>query len=301
MKFIKSSVEIVKQGNTIVEGFKHIEKAARNCYKSEDKITDLSYQKMIDMLKASGHYSPLEHMTIYLTIRHNISNEIEQKIQNYTINPYSKVIDNGLIAFITTNLRVLIENDWLDDLYYMEPPTLHELRVTVKVNCSIGVSREFNRHRVFSISEQSTRYCNYSKDKFGSEITFVIPQWIYRLKEEWARSINSLDGSSLEYIKDLDNKRLLKELSCHDRAVSSWLDNLKNVEQDYMYLIKEHDFKPQEARSILPLDTATCVYYTATISQWEEFFKLRCSQSAHPDIRIIAESIKRQFIENDLI
>ena len=300
MKFIKSSAEIIEQGNTIIEGFKHIEKAARNCYKSEDKITEISYQKMIDMLKASGHYSPFEHMTIYLTFYRDSPEDLERYVR-YKTNPYSTVIANESIYFITTNFRVIVENDWFDDLKYAGPPTLHELRVTVKVNCSIGVSREFNRHRIFSISEQSTRYCNYSKDKFGSEITFVIPQWIYRLKEEWAGSVDSLDGTSLEYIKDLDNNGLLNELSCHDRAVSSWLNNLKNVEQDYIYLIKEHNFKPQEARSILPLDTATCVYYTATVSQWEGFFKLRCSQAAHPDIRIIAESIRDQFIENKLI
>jgi len=300
MNFINGSVEIIPQGNTLIDGFKLIEKTARNCYKSEDKITEKSYERMLNMLKESGHFSPMEHMTIYLTIGRSSPENIERIIK-YIKNPYSTVIYNGSIAFITTNFRVIIENDWLSDLNFSGPPTLHELRVTVKVNCSIGVSREWNRHRTFSISEQSTRYCNYSKEKFGSEITFVIPQWIYKCQDEWANSIDSLDGSSLDYIKNLSGDGLLNELSCRDRAVASWLNNLKNVEQDYLYLTREHGFKPQEARGILPLDTATCVYYTATVEQWEHFFELRCSPSAHPDIKILANSLKDQFIKEGFI
>lgn len=298
MKFINSSVEIIPQEPDIIGGFKHIEKAARNCYKSENLITDDSWEHMLDILKDRKHYSPLEHFTVYLTIQDNNNMKI---IDFYKANPYSIVIDNNLVSFITTNFRVIVENDRYDDLEYMTKPTLHELRVTVKVNCSIGVSREWNRHRTFSISEQSTRYCNYSKDKFGSEITYIIPEWIYKIQDHVANCIDSLDKSPLDYIKNLNGDSLLNELSCQDRAVCAWMENLERTEQDYMYLIKECDFKPQEARSILPLDTATCVFYTGFVKDWEHFFDLRCSSAAHPDIRKLALELKQQLEERNYI
>lgn len=152
-----------------------------------------------------------------------------------------------------------------------------------------------------SISEQSTRYCNYTKGKFGSQITYVIPQWVYNRQKSLEDSIDPLDGSSLEYIKDLNGENLLNELSCHDRAVAAWMEHLENTEQNYSYLINEYEFKAQEARGILPLDTATCVFYTAFVSDWKKFFNLRCSEAAHPDIRVLANSLHKQFEERKLI
>jgi thymidylate synthase (FAD) len=80
-------------------------------------------------------------------------------------------------AYITTNARVIFENGWEDDLKYMcEPTEFHEKRITVKFTCSIGVCREILRHRRMSFLNESTRYCNYSKSKFGNELTYIIPQ-----------------------------------------------------------------------------------------------------------------------------
>lgn len=181
------------------------------------------------------------------------------------------------------------------------PSHRHEHRVTVLMNCSIGVSREANRHRTFSISEQSTRYCNYSRDKFGNEITYVIPQWIYKTKADWEDCVDSLSGSPLNYLKGLTGESLIKALSCHDRGVNCWISILRKIESDYTYLIREEKFKPQEARSILPLDTATSVYYTAYVSDWQHFFKLRCSEAAHPDIKVLADDLQKKFKEANLI
>ena len=302
MKFINSSVEIVDQGNTILDGYKHIEKAARNCYKSEDKIDDASWERMLNILKGKHHFSPLEHFTVYLTVSRDRLDIFLRIIDHYEFNPFSKVNIFEDVAYITTNFRVIVENKWQDDLkYFTSPSEHHERRVTVKVNCSIGVSREWNRHRTMSISEQSTRYCNYTKGKFGSQITYVIPQWVYNRQKSLEDSIDPLDGSSLEYIKDLNGESLLNELSCHDRAVAAWMEHLENTEQNYSYLINEYEFKAQEARGILPLDTATCVFYTAFVSDWKKFFNLRCSEAAHPDIRVLANSLHKQFEERKLI
>lgn len=88
--------------------------------------------------------------------------------------------EDDLFYYITTNMRVIVENNRLDDLQYqVEPTEHHEKRITAKFICDRGVSHEFVRHRVFSFAQESTRYCNYSKDKFNNEITFIQPSWNY--------------------------------------------------------------------------------------------------------------------------
>ena len=281
MRLINSSFEVLPQAPGLEGMYKQIEIGARNCYKSEDKITDGSAEKMVEFLKNRGHYSPLEHGTVYLAIpfKYDSAPHTADHAYEYITNKYSKVnvADNTL--YITTNFRVLVENNWLDDLKYLcEPTEHHEKRVSVMVTCAIGISREFNRHRTFSVSEQSTRYCNYSKDKFGVEITYVIPSWVTNISPGY---------KSLEY----------SELS-HNELVL--LDSLAQAERAYMVMIKG-GAKPQEARDVLPLATATTVMYTGFISDWKHFFELRTSVGAHPDARAIAIPLEEKFNELNLL
>lgn len=132
--------------------------------------------------------------------------------------------------------------------------------------------------RTISISEQSTRYCNYSKDKFGVEITFVIPEWATNLTPEY----KSLDYSGLD----------------HNELV--FLSSLAEAERSYMTMIRD-GAKPQEARDVLPLATATTVMYTAFVSDWKHFFELRTSVAAHPDARAIAIPLMEEFESFKLI
>lgn len=286
MNFIKSSVEIVPQEFGIKYGLQHVEKAARNCYKSEDKITDTSYEDFLQMLLDRKHYSPFEHFTIYLKLYRILNGDVyNDMLLKYSVNPYSVVNIVDGILYITTNYRVILENDWSNDLIYMcKPEEHHEKRVTVHMVCSIGVSREANRHRM-SISEQSTRYCNYTKDKFGSQLNFVVPQHIYN-------TVNPILYNNIdEIINDVAN---IPE-------VHEWLIQLRLAEISYMDLINKWHWTPQEARGVLPLDTATSVYYTGTISQWKNFFDLRTAPGAHPDIKVLATELEHQFKENNLI
>lgn len=284
MKLIRSNFEVLPQAPGLEGMYKQIEIGARNCYKSEDKITEGSAEKMVEFLTGRKHYSPLEHGTVYLhlsvdTINYYIVNK-------YRENKYSKVVlvnsqeqtsNNGY--YITTNYRVLIENKWLEDLKYLcEPTEWHEKRISVMVTCAIGISREFNRHRTFSVSEQSTRYCNYSKDKFGVEITYVIPSWATNLSPEY----NDIECSSIDH-----NELVL-------------LDSLKQGERHYMVMMR-NGAKPQEARDVLPLATATTVMYTGFVSDWNHFFELRTSAGAHPDARAIAIPLLEEFRKLNLL
>lgn len=289
MKLIESSCEIIIQGSGLDGIYKNIEKASRLCYKSEDKICEGSAEKMVENLMKRGHGSPLEHGTVYLTFKWW---QIGKKLK-YVFNKYSKI---RKFKYVTTNYRVLVENNWLNDHQYIcEPTEYHEKRITVKMNCSIGISREFNRHRANSVCETSTRYCNYAKDKFGSEITFVIPEWVKDRINETASYNNNDDLARKSYAEAVFDSRMAS-----DKAISIWINDLKRTESDYMELINE-GLKAQEARSVLSLDTATEVMYTAYSSNWEHFISLRTAVGAHPDAKILANNLRWLLESNSLI
>lgn len=175
MKLIKPSFKIIEQYPGLLGIYKQIELAGRTCYKSEDKITEDSAKGFVDRMIKLGHYSMLEHGTVYLAV------PFDPHIGKYRGNKYSAIRDIAKSDWsaVTTNLRVLVENGWLDDLQYIcEPTKYHERRITVKFICGRDVSHEYVRHRVFSFAQESTRYCNYSKDKFGNELTFIEPCWL---------------------------------------------------------------------------------------------------------------------------
>ena len=204
------------------------------------------------------------------------------KVQIYILNPYSKIFIDFTNSYITTNYRVLIENNWLNDLRYISSPNLfHAKRTTVKFICDRGVSHEFVRHRVFSFAQESTRYCNYTKDKFDSNLTFIIPCWIKDIKE----------GNYYSFIEyHSDNIDGSKE----------WYDICLNIEQTYFRLIEDDNWKPQEARAVLPNSLKTELVMTGFDSDWQNFFKLRCAPNAHPQAKELADMLKINLI-NELI
>ena len=275
MRLIKPSVEIIKQEKyDLLHVFKFIELAGRTCYKSENKITEDSASEFVDRMIKSGHGAMLEHGTIYLTIPvSDISNPI---IYKYILNSYSKIFIDFTNSYITTNYRVLIENNWLDDLKYISEPYLfHTKRTTVKFICDRGVSHEFVRHRVFSFAQESTRYCNYTKDKFNNELTFIIPCWIKDLKES-----NYYAYCEYHHSKNDASKR--------------WFDSCMSAEFVYTNLIEE-GWKSQEARTILPNSLKTELIMTGFNDDWENFFKLRCAPNAHPQAKELADMLKDKF------
>ena len=180
MKLIKQTFEILEQQPGIEGMYKQIELAGRTCYKSEDKITEDSAKEFVDRMINSGHWAMLEHGTVYLRIP--IKDSTAYRIDSYVNNPYSiaKIGNiNENCYYITTNLRVLVEHEWMNDLeYWCEPTEFHEKRYTVKWIIDRVTGESFLRHRVFSFARESTRYCNYSKDKFDNEIKYILPNWV---------------------------------------------------------------------------------------------------------------------------
>ena len=288
MKLIKPYFEIWEQPAGLEGVYKQIERVGRVCYKSEDKITEGSAKPFVDRMIKSGHGAMLEHGTVYLKFE-TVKSAIHP-LDKYYHNKYSKVCtEEGLtkqtkIVFVTTNLRVLIENDWKDDLQYLcEPTEYHERRVTVHFVCDRGVSHEFVRHRVMSFAQESTRYCNYSKDKFGNELTFIQPCWLddERLK---------LYGPYHTIIRDKSPE-------------SIFIANLNNAERDYLDLISL-GWKPQEARAVLPNSLKTELVVTGFTSDWNHFFDLRArgtTGAPHPQAKELAEPLMKEFIARKYI
>lgn len=279
MKLINSSVQVIKENDP----YKMIELAGRTCYKSEDKITDTSAKEFVDRMIKLGHGAMLEHGTIYLTIAKTAMNIGDPVF--YVKNKYSKVHEDGLFYYITTNMRVLVENNRIEDLQYqVEPTEHHEKRITAKFICDRGVSHEFVRHRVFSFAQESQRYCNYSKDKFSNEITYIIPSWLDIPEGKYSNWDNDwCDVSEL--------KLLHPEADNLDDAANCFLQSIKNSEYHYFMLL-DRGWKPQQARSVLPNATKTELVMTGFESDWEHFFGLRCSGAAHPDAKKLADELK---------
>ncbi len=261
MKIIKQSVEIIPQFAGYEGMLKHIELCGRVCYKSEDKISDKSANSFVEMLKAKGHLSVLEHGTVYIR-----TNSLDVRSTPFAkVFDYAKVMKETSGYTIATNYRLAYESGLIPNIddSIVNPPIK---RVTARFVLPISISREFIRHRAFSFSEQSTRYCNYSKDKFGNELTFIEPYW-------WD--------------------------SCVDDRLE-FLQSCEMAEKMYFRMIKR-GMTPQFARDVLPLCTKTELVMTGFVDDWKNFFAQRCAESAHPQARVLATNLMELFKINKLL
>lgn len=288
MKLINPSVELITQAQGLEGIYKQVERVGRVCYKSEDKITEDSAKPFVDRMIKSGHGAMLEHGTVYLfcpTEEYVDSNgdvQYYNPLEKYQNNNYSALVDSNEGIYVVTNLRVLVENGWMGDLQYLcEPTEYHERRVTVHFVCDRGVSHEFVRHRVMSFAQESTRYCNYSKDKFGNELTFIIPCWLDIPTGHYAY----WDGDWC----DIDKMKIQLPEGEH-KDIDAFLWTLNNAETHYTLLINR-GWKPQQARAVLPNSLKTELVVTGFTSDWNHFFDLRyrgTTGAPHPDAKQVA-------------
>lgn len=311
MELIKPSVEIWEQGNTLEDMWKHIARCTRVCYQStpkNDGETDEEFVKRVILRPDSStgelnfdkiHGAMLEHGTIYLKFYD--CNFDKNPGLKYVNNKYSKTyrLHEYGIWGVTTNLRVIYENGWLDDLKYICTPTEHHARrITVSFTTNIGVTREFNRHRVNSIAEESTRYCNYHLDKFKNSITFTLPSWI-DINETEIQACRTAQVESYMYA----DMRVNMELNYNWNTIDWYLYALSTSALAYKNLIRL-GWKPQQAREVLPLATKTQLIHTAFVDDWKHFFALRAdgvSGPPHPNAKLVAEPLKQEFIKRGLL
>lgn len=202
MKIINPSTRLYVNGQPLawkygIDMLKAIERIGRTCYKSEDKITDDSYEIFVSNLIKRGHLSVIEHCS-----------------------------------------------------------------VTADIICDRGVTHEIVRHRIGSYSQESTRYCNYSADKYGNEITVIDPGTAFN----WS------------YVTDGMGKH------------NAWLRACKAAEREYLNMLSE-GASPQEARSVLPNSLKTEIWVTYNLREWRHFFQLRCAPAAHPQMQEVARML----------
>ena len=287
MKLIKQSFEILEQKDFSIIGIKKfIERCGRVCYKSEDRITDDSYEKFVNMLVKRDHARPLEFGTVHLKmpwktfsnfvgfcvskgfwdscwIKYNIDRESEDKM-----------------VYITTNYRYYKKLGTLKPLYgYVsmerffteEDNKFYPKRYTVHFITSRGIMDEFRTHIGLSHLAESSRYCSYDKNRFGNELTFIIPNWVntnYSNKEQEGPSVSSME----------------------------WSTAILDAEASYMNLIKM-GCTAQEARDVLPLSVKSELISCGFEDAWKNFFYRRCAKDAHPMAREIAIPLQEKFKE----
>ena len=286
MKLIKQSFEILEQKDFTLVGIKKfIERCGRVCYKSEDKITDTSYERFVRMLESRDHARPLEFGTVHLKmilpdflgfmnslLTHGILNDI-----------WIKSAYSGDIIYITTNYRYYLDIAKhlpnVKEYFTEEDNEYYPKRYTVHMILDRGVMDEFRTHVGLSHLAESTRYCNYSKDKFNNEVTFVIPSWCNSL----------IEGSKQEY----------SPFEINEDEVE-FMNALQNAQNSYLSLLKM-GWTPQQARSILPLGIKSELISCGFEDAWKNFFYRRDANDAHPMAREIAKPMHKEFIERGFI
>ena len=288
MKLIKQSFEILEQKDFSLIGIKKfIERCGRVCYKSEDRITDDSYEKFVNMLEKRDHARPLEFGTVHLKISSGmlfdkfLQDLVDCKLYNPAWIKYKELPE---YTYITTNyrhyLQIIKKCPYIAEYFTEQDNCYYPSRYTVHMVLSRGVMDEFRTHVGLSHLAESTRYCNYSKDKFDNQITFIQPSWIILDKE--IAPINELCLLSGQYDRENPNLRYLASL----------------VEANYTYiLLLNKGWTPQQARDVLPLSVKSELISCGFEDAWSNFFYRRCANDAHPMAREIAIPLQEKFKE----
>ena len=290
MKLIKQSFEILEQKDFSLIGIKKfIERCGRVCYKSEDRITDDSYEKFVNMLEKRDHARPLEFGTVHLKMHILYFLRLKNVlcINKMWNNGWIKYHYIGKLAYVTTNYRyylsiIKVYPD-IQKSFDTQDDKLYPRRYTVHFITSRGVMDEFRTHVSLSHLAESTRYCNYDKDRFNNEITCVIPHYCPDLIGG-----NSYDLYTCKF--ELTQTEGLSEKS------AKWIESMCQAEQDYIDLLND-SCTAQEARDVLPLGIKSELISCGFEDAWSNFFYRRCANDAHPMAREIAIPLQEKFKE----
>lgn len=325
IKVVNPSVEIWRQESYDLESiFKHVARCARVCYQSTPKNKDenaydflvrtifkgydlLGYSKINvndklerilaqnsygDLDLTSFHLSCCEHATVHLKFPTFIPSAAAMWENVYSHNKYSRSKNLNGYIYVTTNLRVIIENYAVDTLNFVDATPncpYYAERTTVNFITDIGTSRELNRHRINSISEESTRYCAYDKGKFGNGITVAKLPWILDVDADGQCYSTGFYGDD-----EIFDDNYIQGHYCDGWTAIDWF--LYGIQIcDLVYRkTRELGWTAQQAREILPLNTKTQVVHTAFVDDWEHWLKLRSNEvsgKVHPCMKELADKL----------
>ena len=278
MNLVESSTKILKQeGGSIANMMKFITKVGYTCYKTNKEITNEVAAAFVDGLIKRGHGAMLEHGTVFLAIpAEKMKNEQVSKIVSNLISYHlwtrytEKIMNDKLYLIIVTNFRVIVENNlqqFMKDYWYIPTQDERKCRPTVKFVVDRIGSQSIVRHRVFSFAQESTRYCNYAKEKFGASVTFIQPDWI----------------------KPEDQAEFEEDCATIEKLYFKWVDK---------------GYPAQLSRYFLINGTKTELIITGFVDDWQHFFDLRALDKtgpAHPDIKKLALPLYQEFLKLDII
>lgn len=257
---------------------RHIERCGRTCYKSENLITDETAVPFIRGILKSGHESVIEHANVIFSMPENENNR--RILEMKDIRGLNISFEQGVVA-VSGNIRAFRDlartydiHDFLlligNPLFYIKQDAvpvfdgvkiegvqssrfseLHNYATTHSI-CDVGAYKDVTRHRLASFSIESTRYCNYSKGKFGSELTMIEPCNIEKGSEMYAE----------------------------------WLKAMELIETSYMKMA-ELGAKGDQLRMLLPHSSKADMIMSANVAEWKHIFALRCHSAAHPSVRVV--------------
>ena len=323
MQLKRSSASlIVPEGYDVLSIKKLVESAGRTCYKSEDKITDTSAETFVQNMINRGHTAMLEAGPVYLKCYG--SSEALKKYKSNKFSTYDSVyegkeviedgndvdVDYYHTEYVTTNLRVMLENNWLSDLQYVcEPnPEHHQLRISMRFITDRGVSHELVRHRAFSFAQESTRFCDYGKSKFGKEITYIIPSWLPELPEGHVDYQNDypvvITENGIHKCSELEAV-FINQLQSAEDCYMDLVTKLEERKPDRRYRtgFKGNPLTPQQARQVLPNALKTEIVLSAFTKDWKHFFDLRyfgTTRTPHPDMLELSTKAVEVLKSNNL-
>lgn len=302
MKLIKQSYEIINQTDFSLVGIKkHIERCARVSYKSEDKITEDSYEKFVNMLESRRHDRPLEFGTVHLRMSYEELVDLQDTLigasiyNDYWLKWNEEIIDSDDNIFVTTNYRYFLEiikqHPWIEEVLDESDSEYYPKRYTVHMVLDRGVMDEFRTHVGLSHLAESTRYCNYSKDKFNNQVTFIKPCWLSMEDTDEGREVTRDWNFDI-----LDGCATIAEEGEFDNARDAFLTSLNVAEHCYFELLAK-GWTPQQARSVLPLSVKSELISCGFEDAWSNFFFRRNAKDAHPIAQEIARPMHKEFIK----
>lgn len=319
MKVIVPNVDINdQQGPGFIGMLKHIEKIGRISYLSFDKMTEDSYERFVEMLINIGHWSALSCGTVYLNVPRYDLELINKLLGIDTLRrfgPFIRWYESGEGDYlITTDYRICnilgIPRKTLEK-YWSDPHDEHYHRVTSHWVCSRACSHQVVRHRAFCYNQESQRHINYSKDKFGGGLTFILPQWAYTIQKKISETCKWPEEEPRTWILEQDGEELWNSLCCEDRTAAGRDEEWRRAEDEYIFEVTSEESEkllPQDARGGLPEDTKTEFYMVGFVEDYfyqppqgspekAGFFALRTDKSAQDEVRVLATRLKDLYIE----
>lgn len=282
MKLVPVTITEYRQEPGMSGCYKAVADASRVCYQS---LTKKDPREFVDMLIRKGHTRPLEFGKVYLCI--TTTNPVLDKeyikkeavVKRYMNNGWSTVCSHSndghhVNYYITTNLAVIaqgyyksvvdaceggFDKSWFGDMcWWCEPTAFHNTFRTFDIVCSRGAADDMRTHITLSSLAESTRYCNYSKGKFGNELTFIEPYW-----------------------DDVKQREIT-------------LRGYTDAERNYM-MLAETGAEPQQCKRLYPLGAKTELMLCGDNEAWRTFLYRRCDEHADPEVHIVAEGIKHHM------